>query len=209
MRIKHYTLFILFLICLGFMPIARAFAGDLSAPQQAISQASDKLQQKMQDQNFLKDFNKVTQFVDQSINPHVGFDKISSLVLGKAWKAATPDEQKRFKKEFQTLLVRTYSRAFSEFKEWTVRFLPSEMEDGATKVVVKTEVLQPGIQPIAVNYRMYLAGSEWKAYDIMIEGASLVTNYRTTFSDEIQVKGSLDAVIDGLAKRNAEALKNS
>jgi phospholipid transport system substrate-binding protein len=83
------------------------------------------------------------------------------------------------------------------------------MEDGATKVVVKTEVLQPGIQPIAVNYRMYLANGDWKAYDIMIEGVSLVTNYRTTFSDEIQTNGSLNAVIDGLAKRNAEALKNS
>lgn len=209
MRIKHYTLFVLFLVSLAFMPFSRGFAGELSPPQQAISDASDKFQQKMQDPNFLKDFNKVTQFVDQSINPHVDFDKISALVLGKAWKTATPEEQKRFKKEFQTLLVRTYSRAFSEFKEWTIRFLPSEMEDGATKVVVKTEVLQPGVQPIAVNYRMYLAGSEWKAYDIMIEGVSLVTNYRTTFSDEIQAKGSLDAVIDGLAKRNAEALKNS
>ena len=107
------------------------------------------------------------------------------------------------------MLVRTYSRAFAEFKEWTIRFLPSEMEEGATKVVVKTEVLQPGVQPIAVNYRMYLVGNEWKAYDNMIEGVSLVTNYRTTFSDEIQAKGSLEAVIDGLAKRNAEALKNS
>jgi len=209
MKIKHYTLFALFLVCLTFMPFSRAFASELSAPQQAIAQASDKLQQKMQDKNFIKDFNKVTQFVDQSINPHVDFDKISALVLGKLWKSATPDEQVRFKKEFQTLLVRTYSRAFAEFKEWTIRFLPSEMEDGATKVVVKTEVLQPGVQPIAVNYRMYLANGEWKAYDIMIEGVSLVTNYRSTFSDEVQAKGSLNAVIDGLAKRNAEALKNS
>lgn len=209
MKIKHYTLFALFLVCLTFIPFSRAFAAELSAPQQAIAQASDKLQQRMQDKNFIKDFNKVTQFVDQSINPHVDFDKISALVLGKLWKSATPDEQVRFKKEFQTLLVRTYSRAFAEFKEWTIRFLPSEMEDGATKVVVKTEVLQPGVQPIAVNYRMYLANGEWKAYDIMIEGVSLVTNYRSTFSDEVQAKGSLNAVIDGLAKRNAEALKNS
>jgi phospholipid transport system substrate-binding protein len=209
MKIKHYTLFALFLVCLTFMPFSRTFAAELSAPQQAIAQASDKLQQRMQDKNFIKDFNKVTQFVDQSINPHVDFDKISALVLGKLWKSATPDEQVRFKKEFQTLLVRTYSRAFAEFKEWTIRFLPSEMEDGATKVVVKTEVLQPGVQPIAVNYRMYFANGEWKAYDIMIEGVSLVTNYRSTFSDEVQAKGSLNAVIDGLAKRNAEALKNS
>jgi phospholipid transport system substrate-binding protein len=46
----------------------------------------------------------------------------------------------------------------------------------------------------------------WKAYDITIEGVSLVTNYRSTFSNEVQTKGSLSAVIDGLVKRNAEAL---
>jgi phospholipid transport system substrate-binding protein len=83
------------------------------------------------------------------------------------------------------------------------------MADNADKVVVKTQVLQPGIQPIAVDYRMALHNNQWKAYDIMIEGVSLVTNYRTTFSDEVQAKGSLNAVIESLAKRNAEALKNS
>ncbi|MGR9086320.1 MAG: MlaC/ttg2D family ABC transporter substrate-binding protein, partial [Gammaproteobacteria bacterium] len=118
---------------------------------------------------------------------------------------ATNEERGRFKQEFQTLLVRTYSRAFIEFKEWSVRFLPLQMEPGANKVVVKTEVLQPGIQPVGVNYRMFLANGQWKAYDIMIEGVSLVTNYRTTFTNEVQAKGSLSAVIDGLAKRNAEA----
>jgi phospholipid transport system substrate-binding protein len=80
------------------------------------------------------------------------------------------------------------------------------MGDDTTKATVKTEILQPGIQPVSVNYRMVLSDGIWKAYDIMIEGVSLVTNYRSTFSDEVQSKGSLNAVIDGLAKRNAEAL---
>jgi phospholipid transport system substrate-binding protein len=166
----------------------------------------------MQDKNFVKDFTQVTQFVNTAIYPHTDFDKISALVLGKLWKTATPEEQERFKHEFQTLLIRTYSRAFVEFKEWSVHYLPLEMEAGATKVIVKTEVLQPGIQPIGVDYRMALSNGEWKAYDIMIEGVSLVTNYRATFSNEVETKGSLSAVIDGLAKRNAEALttaKNS
>ncbi|MEI8208576.1 MAG: ABC transporter substrate-binding protein, partial [Methylococcales bacterium] len=74
-----------------------------------------------------------------------------------------------------------------------------------------TEVLQPGLKPVAVDYRMLQTDGDWKAYDILIEGVSLVTNYRTTFSTEVQNKGSLNAVIDGLAKRNVEALaaKNS
>ena len=211
MNVKRYTLFGFFAVLLALMPITHVMAANLLPPQKAIETASTKLQQKMQDKSFIKDFAKVTQFVDETILPHTDFDKISALVLGKIWKTATPDERERFKQEFQTLLVRTYSRAFVEFKDWSIRYLPLEMENGETKVIVKTEVLQPGLQPVAVNYRMLLSKGEWKAYDIMIEGVSLVTNYRTTFSNEAQTKGSLNAVIDGLAKRNTEALaaKNS
>lgn len=211
MKTKQYHFFSLFILLLSLLSVSGAHASDLLPPQTAIQDASDKLQQKLQDRVFSQNFAQVAQFVDQTIYPHTDFDKISELVLGKLWNSASSDEQTRFKREFQTLLVRTYSRAFVEFKDWTVRFLPLEMENGARKVVVKTEVLQPGLQPISVNYRMLLANGEWKAYDIMIEGVSLVTNYRSTFSNEVRTKGSLAAVIDGLAKRNAEALaaKNS
>jgi len=204
---KYMVLFCLLLM--GLMPVTHCEAGELLPPQQAIQDASTQLQTKLQDKSFTKDFAKITQYVNQVINPHTDFDRISALVLGKLWKSATLDEKQRFKNEFQTLLVRTYSRAFVEFKEWSVRFLPMEMESGATKVVVKTEVLQPGIQPVGVDYRMFLSHGQWKAYDIMIEGVSLVTNYRTTFTNEVQTKGSLSAVIDNLAKRNAEALAKS
>jgi phospholipid transport system substrate-binding protein len=211
MKVKHYTLFVLIAALMSLIPITDVMAANLSPPQQAIETASTKLQQRMQDKSFIKDFAKVTRFVNETIMPHTDFDRISALVLGKIWKTATPEERERFKQEFQTLLVRTYSRAFIEFKDWSIRYLPINMENNETKVIVKTEVLQPGLQPVAVNYRMLLSKGEWKAYDIMIEGVSLVTNYRTTFSNEVQTKGSLNAVIDSLAKRNTEALaaKNS
>ena len=206
MKAKQVTVFGLFAVLLSLMPVTNVIADDLLPPQQAIQTASVQLQEKLQDKSFTKDFAKITQFVNEVIYPHTDFDRISALVLGKLWKTATNDERQRFKHEFQTLLVRTYSRAFVEFNDWSVRFLPIEMGDDATKVIVKTEVLQPGIQPISVNYRMLLNQGEWKAYDIMIEGVSLVTNYRTTFTQEVQTKGSLNAVIDGLVKRNTEAL---
>lgn len=210
-RRQFYKLSVLFAFLISLLSFNAANAGDLLAPQQPIQEASIKLQQRLQDKAFIQNFAQVTQFVDQLIYPHTDFDKISELVLGKLWNSASSNEQTRFKQEFKTLLVRTYSRAFVEFKDWSVRFLPLEMEPGANKVVVKTEVLQPGLQPISVNYRMIQAGGNWKAYDIMIEGVSLVTNYRSTFNNEVKTKGSLSAVIDNLAKRNAEALaaKNS
>lgn len=206
MKTKQYKVLGLLVVIFNLLFVTAVKASDLLPPQLAIQDASDKLQQKLQDKSFSQNFANVAQFVDQTIYPHTDFDKISELVLGKLWNTASSDEQTRFKREFQTLLVRTYSRAFVEFKDWTVRFLPLEMPNGTTKVIVKTEVLQPGLQPISVNYRMLLANGEWKAYDIMIEGVSLVTNYRSTFSNEVKNKGSLAAVIDGLAKRNVEAL---
>lgn len=185
-----------------------AWAGDLIEPQRIIEESSNQLKVRMQEPGFTQDFRKINEFVHSVIYPHADFDLISSLVLGKLWKEASPSQKESFKKEFQTLLIRTYSRAFVEFKEWSVRFLPVNQEEGERKAMVKTEILQPGLQPIALNYRMLNSKGEWKVYDIMIEGVSLVTNYRTSFKNEVERTGSLQEVINQLAKRNTEALAN-
>ncbi|MCX7095252.1 MAG: ABC transporter substrate-binding protein [Methylobacter sp.] len=196
----------LWAILLGLMPAAKSAAENLQAPQQVIQNVSMELQKKLKDKAFTQDFAQVTRFVNDVISLHIDFDKIAPLVLGKNWKTASAEEQQRFKQEFQTLIVRTYSRAFIEYNDWTLGFPPLEMSNEATKVIVKTQILQPARQPVEVTYRMFLGNGEWKVYDILIDGVSLVTNYRSTFSQEIQNKGSLSAVIDGLVKRNAEAL---
>ncbi len=206
MKVKQYTVIGLFAVLLGLMPVIEAIAGELLLPQQIIKSVSTQLQQRLKDKSFTQNFAQVTQYVNGVIDPHTDFGKIAPLVLGKHWKTATAAEQERFTHEFQTLIVRTYSRAFVEYNDWTIRFMPLEIPNEATKVIVKTEVLQPGQNPVDVNYRMFLTKGEWKVYDIMIDGVSLVTNYRSTFNNEIQNKGSLSAVIDDLAKRNAEKL---
>lgn len=205
---KRNRLFIVIFssILFGFLSVTKVVAADLLAPQIAIENASNSLKDQLQDEGFTKDFAKITIFVEDVIHPHVDFNRISALVLGKLWKTATKEEKDAFKREFKTLLVRTYSRAFVEFKDWSVRFLPLKMADDAKKVIVKTEILQPGIQPLAVNYRMLLTNGKWKAYDIIIEGVSLVTNYRSSIKNEFKKTGSLTTVIDQLAKRNTAAL---
>jgi phospholipid transport system substrate-binding protein len=205
-RIKQNATAGLFTLLLCLIPAAQGIAEDLQLPQQVIQSVSEQLHQRLLDKSFTRDFAQVTQFVHGVIDPHTDFDKIAPLVLGKHWKTATTEEQERFKREFQALLIRIYSRAFVEYNDWSIRYLPLEGSNAATKVIVKTEVLQPGINPVDVNYRMFLSQGEWKVYDIMIDGVSLVTNYRTSFSEEIQKKGSLSVVIDELAKRNVEAL---
>lgn len=204
-----FFLYLLLLIVnLSVASLVRADA--LAAPQLGIQESSEKLRLKIQqDKSFITNFNQVNEFVQQNIYPYVDFNRMSALVLGQNWKQASSDDRTRFTKEFQTLLVRTYSRAFVEFKDWSVRYLPLNMAAGATKVIVNTEVLQPGIQPIGVSYRMILVDGKWKAYDIMIEGVSLVTNYRSSFNDEIARSGSLQSVIADLEKRNTAAIASA
>ncbi len=206
---QHLKIALILVLFANILMMTNAVAADLIAPQKVIEDASSELKVRMQDPGFTKDFRKITEFVHSVIYPHADFDLISSLVLGKLWKEATPAEREEFKKEFQTLLIRTYSRAFVEFKEWSVRFLPINSDEDQRKVMVKTEILQPGLQPIAVNYRMLFNKGEWKVYDILIEGVSLVTNYRTSFKNEVERTGSLKEVINQLAKRNTEALADS
>lgn len=76
------------------------------------------------------------------------------------------------------------------------------LEDAKT-ASVKTKIIQNGGQPIQVDYSLAQENNTWKVYDIVIEGVSLVTNYRGQFSQEVRQKG-LDSLIKKLASKNAD-----
>jgi phospholipid transport system substrate-binding protein len=85
-----------------------------------------------------------------------------------------------------------------------IEYKPLHAEPDAKSVTVKTQILQPGGQPIAVDYSLAKAENGWKVYDIVIESVSLVTNYRSQFSNEIRQNG-LDSLIKKLAEKNKAA----
>lgn len=203
-----FTLFLFFAIYATAIANVNALAADLSEPQKIIEDSSNQFKARIQDPEFSRDFRKINEFVRSAFYPHVDFDLVSSLVLGKLWKDASPADKENFKKEFQALLIRVYARELAEFKEWSFKFLPMVQEKDERKALVKTEILQPGQQPIAINYRMLKTNGEWKVYDIITDGVSLVENYRTGFKNEVERTGSLSQVIAELAKRNTKALTN-
>ncbi len=184
-------------------------AQDLLPPQQLIKQTSDQIQAELKKINYKVDYAKAVEIVDRYIEPHVDVDRFAAMVLGKHWRTATSDQRERFKKEFKTMLIRTYATAYGEYAEWEVRFKPiRDWNPAATKITVQTEFVQAGKQPVPVSFRMIRKGDSWKVYDIVVEGVDLVKNYRTTFDQEIAQRGSLDALIDQLEKRNREAFKD-
>lgn len=191
---------------------------ELARPQVAIQKASVKLKENLKDGSFLNDFSKINRFVNEVIEPHTDFDKMAKLVVGKYWKSTAEDERKLFKTEFKTLLVRTYSRAFVDFDEWTMQFLPLNMETAVktvkTKkgaviksVLIRTKILQPGKRPFPISYKMWMVDGVWKTYDIVIEGISLIKNYRKSIGARIKKsKSGLSEVTAYLAKKNKAAL---
>jgi phospholipid transport system substrate-binding protein len=99
------------------------------------------------------------------------------------------------------LLVRTYGRALSEYADEKIIYLPFHSTHTDTTVKVRTEIELKGSAPVEISYSMYMTSNGWKVYDVAINGVSLVTNYRSTFSQIIREDG-IDSLIDQLAKRN-------
>ena len=122
--------------------------------------------------------------------------RMTALAMGRSWRTATPEQQKVLADEFKQLLVRTYSGALQNYSNHVMDFKPLKMNPTDADITVRTTVTSPGGQPIAIDYSMEKTGATWKAYDVVVGGVSLVTNYREEFSNSVR-----DAGVDGLIKQ--------
>ena len=145
---------------------------------------------------------KVYQLVEAKILPNFDFNRMTQLAVGKHWPRATAKQKQSLVTEFRNLLVRTYSRALTEFSNQTIEFKPMTIKPEDTDVTVHSEIRQPGGQPIPIDYSMYKTAFGWKVYDVTIDSVSLVTNYRASFSSTIRQSG-IDGLIKTLAAQSA------
>ncbi len=147
------------------------------------------------------DVSRVIALVDTKIMPNVDFTRMTASAVGRNWRQATPEQQKRLQEEFKTLLIRTYSGALAQVRDQSINVKPLRAAAAAdTEVVVRTEVLGSG-DPVQLDYRMEKTATGWKIYDLNVLGVWLVETYRTQFSQEINAKG-VDGLIASLAQRN-------
>ena len=150
------------------------------------------------------DIRKVTALVDEKVMPYVNFQRMTSQAVGRYWRQATPEQQKRLQDEFKLLLVRTYSGALSQVSaEQAVELKPMRSQPTDNEVVVRTEIRGKG-DPIQLDYRLEKAADSWKIYDVNVMGVWLVENYRNSFAQEIGANG-IDGLIAKLAERNKAA----
>ncbi len=181
-------------------PLVRAAADE--APDALIKRISAEVLDNIKADKDVQagDMSKVIGLVDSKIMPNVNFTRMTAAAVGRSWRQATPEQQKRLQDEFKILLVRTYSGALSQVKEQSVNIKPLRAASTDTEIVVRTEVLGRG-DPVQLDYRMEKTGGGWKIYDLNVLGVWLVETYRTQFAQEINAKG-VDGLIASLAQRN-------
>ena len=159
--------------------------------QTVIQQATERLYAAIQhdcETGTLRPENLFPQ-VDAILLPHADFQRMSRLVMGKHWKRLSDSQRQQFIQEFKALLVRTYAMAIHSLSPEDIRYLPERNSGAPDKTMVRTEVRPEGMPVIPVHYSMYRKNGRWLVYDVRIEGISLITNYRSTFSAGIKATG--------------------
>lgn len=146
---------------------------------------------------------KIVELVESRILPHVNTARMTRLAVGASWRQATPEQQQRLTQEFTTLLVHTYSGALASYGDQGMDVKPARAQADDTEATVRSEIRQPGAQPIAIDYSMEKTPSGWKVYDIKIGGVSLVSTYRSTFSEEVRNHG-IEGLIGLLSNKNRQ-----
>ena len=192
--------FVMFVVAVA-LPFAALAA---EAPDALVKRVSDELLQLVRTDKDLANGNqrKVVEVAEQKVLPHFDFERMTRLAVGRNWQQANDAQKQALVKEFRTLLVRTYSSSLSAYRNQTIEVKPLKMAAQDTDTPVRPAVIQQGGPPIPIDYAMEkTASGDWKVYDVVIDGASLVTTYRSSFNDQVQ-KGGIDGLVKTLQERN-------
>lgn len=153
---------------------------------------------------YRKDPSKVGNLVEQFLLPHFDIEYSARMVLGKHWRAATPEQRQRFADAFYHTLVNNYGSALVDFTSDRLKVFPTNAEAETDRATVRTEVTRDNGDKVPVSYSLRKTDAGWKAWDIVIDGISYVKSFRDDYGAAIDQQG-LDAVIERLEKRGGSA----
>jgi phospholipid transport system substrate-binding protein len=145
--------------------------------------------------------------VESTVLPHFDFRRMSQSALGRYWPDASDEQKTAVTNEFRELLVRTYATALLGYTGQQIQYLPVQYQPGDEKVMIPTRIAaSDNAPPIPINYRLQLTDAKWMVYDVVIDGVSLITNYRSQFATEVRRNG-IDGLISALADKNGKTGK--
>lgn len=187
---------------IGVMSISMAFA----TPQQAVSQVQSSADQVLSILSKANGSNNaaIRKQAENYAMPHFDFQRMTALAIGNPWRSASLAQQKALTDEFKTLLIRTYSGTMLQYKNAKVNVVPNPtVNKGGKEVVVRAQITPAGGKTVNMDFTTYQSGGKYRAYNVAIEGASLVTVYRGQFGETIKAKG-IDGLIADLKAKNSK-----
>ena len=179
------------------------------SPEEVVQKIADDLATSIGDHRdeLKNDHEKLIREIDAILLPHFDIEYASLLVLGRNARAATPAERSRFAKAFYNSIAHRYAEGLLNYTRGNVHVLPFGAELNDKRTIVRTEVVLDDGKKVAVDYAFRKSvGDEWKAYDVIIEGISYITNYRNQVDAEIKAS-SLDSLIERLETQGEKALE--
>ncbi|MBU6417199.1 MAG: ABC transporter substrate-binding protein [Xanthomonadaceae bacterium] len=178
---------------------APAFAAAEQTPQQIVQSIADQLGKAIQGHQaeLRQNPEQMIKIIDGIILPHFDTDYAALLVLGRHAREATPAQRVAFARAFYNALTHRYAEGLVAYTRGAVKVLPAQGPLDQRRTIVRTQVLLDSGKNLSVDYAFRkTASGEWKAYDVIIEGISYITNYRNQVDAEVQKEG-----IEGLIKR--------
>jgi phospholipid transport system substrate-binding protein len=196
---------------IGLAVLAAAFALSAhaqEAPDALVKRVSQEVVQIIKNDPKVQagDQGRIREVIESKLVPHFDAERMTALAMGRNWRQATPEQQKQLVDQFRTLLIRTYSGALNQYRDQQIDYKPLRADPNATDVLVRTDVIRQGQPPVQIDYGMEKKDGGWKAYDVIVGGVSLVTNYRDEFNEQIRA-GGIDGLIKTLAAKNGGAAK--
>jgi phospholipid transport system substrate-binding protein len=178
------------------------------SPQAVVQTIADQLGQAIEGHRseLQKDREKLIAVIDDVFLPHFDIDYASILVLGQHAREATPEQRERFAKAFYNSLTHRYAEGLLNYTRGKVKVLPFTGDLDNKRSVVRTQVVLDDGKTVSVDYAFRKSKTgDWKAYDVIIEGISYVTNYRNQVDAEIK-KDGIDKLITSLETQGEKAL---
>ncbi|HET7358974.1 MAG TPA: ABC transporter substrate-binding protein [Rhodanobacteraceae bacterium] len=182
---------------------------DPASPQQVVQSIADQLATAIGDhrEELKNDHEKLIALIDEIFLPHFDIDYASILVLGRHAREASPAQREQFARAFYNSITHRYAEGLLNYTRGNVKVLPFKGDLNDKRSIVRTRVVLEDGKTISVDYAFRKSREgDWKAYDVIIEGISYVTNYRNQVDAEIRKEG-IDGLIKRLQTQGADALK--
>jgi phospholipid transport system substrate-binding protein len=168
-----------------------------NAPGQVIEDAVDLLTEGLNTRRdeLAADDAALREFIDSILLPRFDREFAAGAVLGKHWRTASAEQKNRFVTAFYETLLQRYAEGVVEFDMSRVEVLPYRGDDTKRTTVVKTEVRLDDGKKVPVNYTLVNRDSQWRMFDVQIEGVSYVINFRKELDSEIRSSSLEDVIV--------------